>query len=160
RVGIHDDAHPRAEARAVDASAVFEHRLRSRQEPRVRALAREIRAGDTISVTLSVENTRVGHAFPTYVTPRVVLSAEVVDQAGEIIAGSRQDRVIARDVTLGSARRRRARRSGAPSAPSRDRECRATGRGGRACGSPGTGRPRARTGWPSIPRTCSRAACR
>jgi len=57
-------------------------------------------------VTLSVENTGVGHAFPTYVTPRVVLSAELVDQAGEIIAGSRQERVIARDVTLGSARRR------------------------------------------------------
>jgi len=111
RVGIHDDAHARAEARAVDASAVFEHRLRSTQEPRVRALAREIRAGDTISVTLSVENTRVGHAFPTYVTPRVVLSAELVDQAGEIIAGSRQELAIASDVTLGSGRRRRARRS-------------------------------------------------
>jgi len=111
RVGIHDDAHARAEARAVDASAVFEHRLRSTQEPRVRALAREIRAGDTISVTLSVENTGVGHAFPTYVTPRVVLSAELVDQAGEIIAGSRQELVIASDVTLDSARRRRARPS-------------------------------------------------
>ena len=73
--------------------------------------ASRYRAGDTISVTLSVENTRVGHAFPTYVTPRVVLSAELVDQAGQIIAGSRQERVIASDVTLGSARRRRARRS-------------------------------------------------
>ena len=62
-------------------------------------------------MTLSVENTGVGHAFPTYVTPRVVLSAELVDQAGEIIAGSREERVIARDVTLGSARRRRARPS-------------------------------------------------
>src|SRR5213083_1128921 len=68
--------------------------------------ASRYRAGDTISVTLSVENTRVGHAFPTYVTPRVVLSAELVDQAGEIIAGSRQELAIASDVTLGSARRR------------------------------------------------------
>src|SRR5207245_3544004 len=41
-VGVHDDAHARAEARAVDAPAVFEHRLRSGQEPRIRALAREI----------------------------------------------------------------------------------------------------------------------
>ena len=68
--------------------------------------ASRYRAGDTISVALSVENTRVGHAFPTYVTPRVVLSAELVDQAGEVIAGSREERVIARDVTLDLSRER------------------------------------------------------
>src|SRR5881296_3000296 len=68
--------------------------------------ASRYRAGDTISVTLSVENTRVGHAFPTYVTPRVVLSAELVDQAGEVIEGSREERVIARDVTLDLSRER------------------------------------------------------
>ena len=55
-------------------------------------------------MTLSVENTRVGHAFPTYVTPRVVLSAELVDQAGEVVAGSREERVIGRNVTLDLAR--------------------------------------------------------
>src|SRR6059058_2620087 len=65
-----------------------------------RAGSARYRAGDTISVTLSVENTRIGHAFPTYVTPRVVLSAELVDQAGEVVAGSREERVIARAVTL------------------------------------------------------------
>src|SRR3989441_4202997 len=69
-----------------------------------RAGASRYRAGDTISVTLSVENTRVGHAFPTYVTPRVVLSAELVDQAGEVVAGSREERVIGRNVTLDLAR--------------------------------------------------------
>src|SRR3989454_1171787 len=68
--------------------------------------ASRYRAGDTISVTLSVENTRVGHAFPTYVTPRVVLSAELVDQAGEVVAGSREERVIARDVALDLSRER------------------------------------------------------
>ena len=65
-----------------------------------RASAARYRSGDTISVTLTVESTRVGHAFPTYVTPRVVLSAELVDQAGDVIAGSREERVIARQVTL------------------------------------------------------------
>jgi hypothetical protein len=65
-----------------------------------RASASRYRPGDTISVTLSVESTRVGHAFPTYVTPRVVLSAELVDQAGQVVAGSRQEKVIAREVTL------------------------------------------------------------
>jgi hypothetical protein len=62
--------------------------------------AERYRAGDTISVTLTVESTRVGHAFPTYVTPRVVLSAELVDEAGQVVAGSRQEKVIAREVTL------------------------------------------------------------
>ena len=62
--------------------------------------AERYRAGDTISVTLTVESTRVGHAFPTYVTPRVVLSAELVDRAGEVVAGSREEHVIAREVTL------------------------------------------------------------
>jgi hypothetical protein len=65
-----------------------------------RAGAARYRPGDTISVTLTVESTRVGHAFPTYVTPRVVLSAELVDEAGQVIAGSRQEKVIAREVTL------------------------------------------------------------
>src|SRR5207247_1310252 len=46
--------------------------------------------GDVAVVRLRVTSTRVGHAFPTYVTPRVVLSAELVDGAGQSIAGSRQ----------------------------------------------------------------------
>jgi hypothetical protein len=65
-----------------------------------RARAARYRPGDTISVTLTVESTRVGHAFPTYVTPRVVLSAELVDQAGRVVDGSREEKVIAREVTL------------------------------------------------------------
>ena len=68
------------------------------------ASATRYRPGATISVTLTVESTRVGHAFPTYVTPRVVLSAELLDQAGQVIAGSRQEKVIAREVTLDLAR--------------------------------------------------------
>ena len=53
-----------------------------------------------MSVTLTLENTRIGHAFPTYVTPRVVLSVELVDQAGQVAVGSREEKVIAREVTL------------------------------------------------------------
>src|SRR5437016_14227197 len=37
--------------------------------------AARYRAGDVAVVTLRVTSTRIGHAFPTYVTPRVVLSA-------------------------------------------------------------------------------------
>ena len=65
-----------------------------------RAGSARYRPGDTISLTLTVESTRVGHAFPTYVTPRVVLSAELVDETGQVVAGSREEQVIGREVTL------------------------------------------------------------
>ena len=56
--------------------------------------------GDTLIGTLSVTNTGIGHAFPTYVTPRVVLRGELIDSDGQAVAGSRQETIIARDVTL------------------------------------------------------------
>jgi hypothetical protein len=58
------------------------------------------RPGETALATLRVTSTRVGHAFPTYVTPRVVLRGELVDAAGRIVPESRRERVIAREVTL------------------------------------------------------------
>jgi hypothetical protein len=57
-----------------------------------------VRRGQPVSATLTVRNTGVGHAFPTYVTPRVVLRAELVDEAGEVIAGTRMERTIERAV--------------------------------------------------------------
>ena len=66
--------------------------------------ATRYRAGNTALVTLRVTSTRVGHAFPTYVTPRVVLSAELVDGAGQVVAGSRQEKVIGREVALDLSR--------------------------------------------------------
>ncbi len=57
---------------------------------------RRARPGETATATLSVTSTRVGHAFPTYVTPRVVLRAELLDAAGQVVAGSRAAKVIAR----------------------------------------------------------------
>src|SRR5215470_450355 len=55
------------------------------------------------TLTLEVRNTRVGHAFPTYVTPRVVLRGELVDAAGPV-ASSRREVVVAREVTLDLSR--------------------------------------------------------
>src|SRR5499426_1038957 len=66
--------------------------------------AARYRPGEVAVVTLRVESTRVGHAFPTYVTPRVVLSAELVDAAGQAVAGSRQEQVIGREVALDLSR--------------------------------------------------------
>lgn len=60
--------------------------------------------GETVVATLTVTNSKVGHHFPTYVTPRVVVSGELVDRAGRILPGSRQEQVIGREVTLDLSR--------------------------------------------------------
>ena len=69
-----------------------------------RAGAERYRPGETATVALTVESTAVGHAFPTYVTPRVVLRAELIDRGGRPVPGSRRERVIAREVTLDLSR--------------------------------------------------------
>jgi hypothetical protein len=53
-----------------------------------------------VAARLVVESAAVGHRFPTYVTPLVVLRAELVDGAGRGIAGTREERRIGREVTL------------------------------------------------------------
>ncbi len=62
------------------------------------------RPGETAVATLRVTSTRVGHAFPTYVTPRVILRVELRDAAGALVPGSRVDKVIGREVTLDLSR--------------------------------------------------------
>jgi cytochrome c554/c'-like protein len=69
-----------------------------------KADAARYRPGDVAVVTLRVTSTRVGHSFPTYVTPRVVLSAELVDAAGQVMAGSRRERIVGREVALDLSR--------------------------------------------------------
>jgi hypothetical protein len=69
-----------------------------------KAGAARYRPGQTAVATLSVTSTRVGHAFPTYVTPRVILRAELLDAAGQVVAGSRAEKVIAREVALDLSR--------------------------------------------------------
>lgn len=62
------------------------------------------RPGETARVVLRVQSTRVGHAFPTYVTPRVVLRAELLDAGGQPLPDSREEKVIAREVALDLSR--------------------------------------------------------
>lgn len=57
-----------------------------------------------VAARLVVESTGVGHRFPTYVTPIVVLRAELVDGAGRAIAGTREEHRVGREVTLDLAR--------------------------------------------------------
>ena len=49
---------------------------------------------------LSVANTGVGHFFPTYLTPRVVLRGFQQDAAGRKLSGTEQQFVIGRQVSL------------------------------------------------------------
>jgi hypothetical protein len=53
-----------------------------------------------VASRLVVENSAVGHRFPTYVTPLVIVRAELIDAAGRAIAASRVERRIGREVTL------------------------------------------------------------
>ena len=66
--------------------------------------APKYRAGETFTLRLTVRNSGVGHAFPTYVTPRVVLRGELLDAADTPVAGSRREVIIAREVALDLSR--------------------------------------------------------
>ena len=62
-----------------------------------------VRGGLTIRLDgarLVVENSGVGHRFPTYVTPLVILRAELVDRGGQALRGTRVEQRIGREVTL------------------------------------------------------------
>ena len=63
-----------------------------------------VQRGGTVRATLTMTSTNVGHAFPTYVTPRVILRGELVDETGAVIEGSRVERVVAREVALDLSR--------------------------------------------------------
>ena len=62
------------------------------------------RPGDEVRATLTVTSVAVGHFFPTYVTPRVLVRLALVDGAGRQVAGSVDEHVIGREVTLDLAR--------------------------------------------------------
>ena len=62
------------------------------------------RAGEPVTATLTITNSRVGHAFPTYVTPRVVVRAELYDRDGRPVRGSLEERTVGREVPLDLSR--------------------------------------------------------
>lgn len=61
-------------------------------------------ANGHVTARLSVTNTGVGHYFPTYVTPKVVLRGFQQDAAGHTIDGTQQEYVIGRQVALDLSR--------------------------------------------------------
>jgi hypothetical protein len=55
-------------------------------------------APDRVEATLVVTNRDVGHAFPSYVTPRVFLALWQADAGGEEIEGTRVEHAIGRQI--------------------------------------------------------------
>ncbi len=62
------------------------------------------RPGDIGRVTFMITTPRVGHAFPTYVTPAVIVRAELIDSAGRAVPDSLEERIIGRQVPLDLSR--------------------------------------------------------
>jgi len=62
------------------------------------------RARDEVAARITITAPGVGHHFPTYVTPRVVVRAALVDAAGREARASAEERVIAREVSLDLSR--------------------------------------------------------
>lgn len=56
--------------------------------------------GERLHAEITLANTGVGHNFPTYVTPKVVVRWEMVDAEGKRVEGSLQEERIGREVTL------------------------------------------------------------
>jgi cytochrome c554/c'-like protein len=57
-----------------------------------------------VTAALAIENSGVGHRFPTYVTPRVVAEIHQEDADGRPLDGTRREHVIARQVPLDLSR--------------------------------------------------------
>jgi len=62
------------------------------------------RPGGDVRATLSIRSVRVGHYFPTYVTPRILVRGELWDADGTPVPGSAKERAIGRDVPLDLSR--------------------------------------------------------
>ncbi|RMH23307.1 MAG: hypothetical protein D6698_00005, partial [Gammaproteobacteria bacterium] len=54
--------------------------------------------GETITATIRLKNTGVGHHFPTYVTPRVVIRGFLVNRQGISVPDSLQEAFIGREL--------------------------------------------------------------
>ena len=57
-------------------------------------------SGHTLQADLVVANRDVGHAFPSYITPRVFVVVQQVDAEGRLLPGTQVEGVIGREVDL------------------------------------------------------------
>jgi hypothetical protein len=52
----------------------------------------------TLELAVQVTNSAVGHKFPTYVTPKIFVRAELWDHAGKALPGTLREKIIGWDV--------------------------------------------------------------
>jgi len=78
--------------------------VRSGVEITLTAARPRYRPGDELRATLTIASVGVGHAFPTYVTPRILVRAELLGADGRPVRGSAEERAIGRDVPLDLSR--------------------------------------------------------
>ena len=62
------------------------------------------RPGDEVRATMTIAASRVGHFFPTYVTPTVTVRFALVDATGKSVGGSVKEHRIGREVSLDLSR--------------------------------------------------------
>ncbi|MFQ5487323.1 MAG: thioredoxin family protein [Gammaproteobacteria bacterium] len=62
--------------------------------------AREYRAGEVMEASITITNSGVGHYFPTYITPKVMVRGYLLDADGERFPSSLQEAVIGREVSM------------------------------------------------------------
>jgi len=65
---------------------------------------RRYRPGQRLAATVTIRSVRVGHYFPTYITPRVVVRALLVGRDGSPIDGSAEEGIIGRQAPLDLSR--------------------------------------------------------
>lgn len=66
---------------------------------KIRPLALRL-VGSEVRAELEIANTGVGHYFPTYVTPQVIVEIAQQDRAGKNIPGTARQHIVARSVGL------------------------------------------------------------
>lgn len=62
------------------------------------------RPGDEVRATMTIAASRVGHFFPTYVTPKVTVRFDLVDATGTSVEGSGKEYRVGREVSLDLSR--------------------------------------------------------
>jgi len=66
---------------------------------RIEAHLRKLAAtsGSPLELSVAITNAAVGHKFPTYITPKVFVRADLMDEKGKSLPGTSQERIIGWD---------------------------------------------------------------
>jgi hypothetical protein len=73
--------------------------VRSAVDIRLTMDRQRYRPGDEVRATMTIAASRVGHFFPTYVTPKVIARFALVDATGKSVEGSVEEHRIGREVS-------------------------------------------------------------